>query len=252
MENRFSKITNIANRRNLYMVAIALVSLGMLVSTGLLISKNNKPKNQELASNPMQQVQNVQNAQMKRPDFIMPPKAKVPAANKAATNAQPPSPNKSTETDKQVAKQTNQTPNPETKSKVHTTSEPKDINNVLANAFTQGNGITISNVSWEVSVSLASDPIFKNYLLVTGQAIKMALSKDLLLAKSNAVNNQIKVQLILNLKGDMVDKKIIQSSGSQEIDQLILQTLNNTFRYTKLPEIRTSKRFIKVTIIINL
>ena len=129
---------------------------------------------------------------------------------------------------------------------------PNNINQELSKVFSQGNGVTISEISWEVSSTLASNEVFKNYLIVAGQAVKMALSKSLLSANSTTTNDQIKIQIILDLKGNVLKKDIIESSGSKEIDQIVLKTLNNTLSYTKLPEIKTDKKFIKTAIIINL
>ena len=128
----------------------------------------------------------------------------------------------------------------------------KNINQELSKVFSQGNGITISAISWAVGSDLASDQIFKNYLIVTGQAIKTALSKDLLLAKSTSANNEIKVNIVVDLKGNVQKKEIVESSGSKEIDAIVLKSLNNTLNYTKLPQIKTDKKFIETTLIINL
>lgn len=129
----------------------------------------------------------------------------------------------------------------------------KNINDVLANAFvSQGNEIKITNISWEISSSLASNDVFKNYLMVTGQALKMALGKNLLTAKDSAVNNQVKVAVILDLQGNIKDMRVKTGTGSDEVDGIILQTIKDTFSYTKLPAIQTKKQYIKTSVIINL
>ena len=131
-------------------------------------------------------------------------------------------------------------------------TETKNINSVFNKAFMQGSSLSVSNVSWEVGVSLVNNPIFKNYLLVSGLAIKNDLSKQLENVHSFALNHQIKVQIILSLKGDVLRTVITKSSGTAEIDNAILQTVTTAFSYTKLPQITTNKKFIKTTLIINL
>ncbi|EKE03481.1 MAG: hypothetical protein ACD_20C00198G0008 [uncultured bacterium] len=132
-------------------------------------------------------------------------------------------------------------------------AQARNINDVLANAFvSQGQRIRISNISWEVGVSVANDPAFKNYLMVTGQVMKMALSRELLSATDNVSNDKIKVQVTMDLTGNIQNSKIKLSSGSKQIDGIVLQTIKETFNYTKLPAIQTTKKNITTDIIINL
>ncbi|OGI21634.1 MAG: hypothetical protein A2287_08735 [Candidatus Melainabacteria bacterium RIFOXYA12_FULL_32_12] len=129
----------------------------------------------------------------------------------------------------------------------------RNINDILANAFvSQGQQVKISNISWEIGLSLANDPILKNYLMVTGQIMKMALSRELLSATESITNNQIKVQVVMDLQGIVQESKIQTSSGSRQVDEIVLQTIKETFNYTKLPTIQTNKRKISAGIIINL
>lgn len=129
----------------------------------------------------------------------------------------------------------------------------RNLNEVLATAFVaQNSGINITNVSWEVGVSFANDPVIRNYLMVTGQIIKSALSKELLSATERAANDRIKIDLILDLKGNIQDSKVSMTSGSKQIDEIVLQTLKETLNYTKLPAIQTNKKNISAGIIINL
>jgi len=88
--------------------------------------------------------------------------------------------------------------------------------------------------------------------MVTGQIMKMALSRELLSATENITNNQIKVQVVMDLQGIVQESKIQTSSGSRQVDEIVLQTIKETFNYTKLPAIQTNKRKISAGIIINL
>jgi hypothetical protein len=133
------------------------------------------------------------------------------------------------------------------------TANQNNLNDDLARALvSQGGPVKISNISWEVGASLASNPIFKNYLMVTGQALKSALSTDLTLANERVINDQIRILIILDTQGNIQDTQIKMGSGSNQVDKLVLQTLKNTLNYTKLPLIQTNKKQIKVGLIVNL
>lgn len=129
----------------------------------------------------------------------------------------------------------------------------QNLNEVLASALvSQGNEIKITNLSWQISASMAGDAVFNNYLMLTGQALKLALSKNLLVAHESAYNDIIKVGIVLDKKGSIVSTKIKSGSGSAEIDKIIIQTIQDTFSYTKLPVIETKSDTIKATVIISL
>jgi hypothetical protein len=132
-------------------------------------------------------------------------------------------------------------------------SRNKDVSDVLASAFVnQGHERKITNISWEVGISLANDPAFKNYLMVTGQALKTALSRELLNANETASSDSVKVNLVLDLNGNIKNTSIQSSSGSEQIDKIVLRTLKEIFNYTKLPRIQTTRKDIDASVIINL
>ena len=132
-------------------------------------------------------------------------------------------------------------------------TDSSNLNDDIAKAIAYQSGpVKITNISWEVSASLASDPVFKNYLMVTGQALKSALATDLTLATDRVTNNVVKIQIILDLQGNIIDSTIQTSSGSGQVDKIVLRTLKNTLSYTKLPFIQTNKKLIKVGLIVNL
>jgi len=190
-------------------------------------------------------------------------------SQKQLNDIKPPTvPSTSINTGTSISTTTNQAPDAHPKTKVKNdknskdqpstskndiTSRPKNVNDVLTKAFMQdGDEIKISNISWEVGSSLANNSIFKNYLIVTGQTYKTALSKALLSAKERAKNDHIKVNLKLDLNGNIRETIIKESSGSKQIDEIILQTLKEILGYTKLPKIQTKKTYIKASIMINL
>lgn len=129
----------------------------------------------------------------------------------------------------------------------------RNINDVLANAFiNQGNEIKITNISWEIKPSLASQATFKNYLMVTGQVLKMSLSKNLLAANDRAISNKVKVKVVLAPNGGIQESVIKETSGSKQIDEIVLITLKETFAYTKMPVNLNIKDPVTTNVIISL
>ena len=99
----------------------------------------------------------------------------------------------------------------------------------------------VSKLVWDVPDSLSYSPKMQNYLRTTGKSIKLSLSADLLLADEYAYTNQVKVSLKLSKDGTIQDSKIVSSSGSTQIDKIVLQSVKDTLSAVKPPsdEIKT-------------
>ncbi len=142
------------------------------------------------------------------------------------------------------------------KNNTTTVKKQKSIDNVLSNAFSRKSSnnskIKISKVSWEIGASLAKDRSFKNYLVLTGNTLKTYLSDDLLWTNDKASSDKVKLKVKIDLDGNLIKSNILKSSGSKQIDEIILKSLNKTFNYTKLPKINTNKEYINANIVINL
>ncbi|MFH0702595.1 MAG: DUF1822 family protein [bacterium] len=208
-------------------VAVILTVAGILTCGGLVFFKNNQQKSITYKSEP-------QKLAVVLPQENQEQKEKIPVKIEGKSKEQEES-QKSAEPQKSASNQA------------------RNINEVLANALvSQNKEVKISNISWEVGISLANNTIFKNYLMVTGRILKMSLAKNLLLATDNALNTQIKVYLIMDLQGNILQSNIKSSSGSKQIDEIILKTIKETFSYTKLPKIETTKKYIKTYLIISL
>ncbi|MEI7475584.1 MAG: DUF1822 family protein [bacterium] len=112
--------------------------------------------------------------------------------------------------------------------------------------------VRIDDVKWEIGQSMGSNERLKSYLLLTGQMLKFSLSKSLVAAKTQATNNKVKVMLIFDLDGNLKYSAIRQSSGSEEVDQIMLKTIKESFSYTKMPKVDTKKAYIKINSVIDL
>ena len=128
----------------------------------------------------------------------------------------------------------------------------KDLSAVLAEAFTRRTyEVDIRNISWEITADMARNPVFKNYIMVTGQALKSALARDLSLADERALNTQMEIKTVMDLNGNILEATVVQSSGSKEVDKICLDTYKTTIQFTKLPKINVNRDKIKANLIIS-
>lgn len=95
--------------------------------------------------------------------------------------------------------------------------------------------LSVQKLVWDVPDYLSYSPKMKNYLMTAGKSIKLSLSADLLLATEYAYSNQIKVNLKLGNDGAVQDAKVVTSSGSDQIDKIVLQSVKDTLNVVKPP-----------------
>ena len=110
--------------------------------------------------------------------------------------------------------------------------------------------MNITKLVWDVPAALSSDKNMETYLKSTGKSIKLSLSTDLLLASEYAYTNLVKVNMTLNANGSIGGVKIASSSGSQEIDNIVLQSVNNTLKAMKPPRTALNGQAQQLTLII--
>ncbi len=95
--------------------------------------------------------------------------------------------------------------------------------------------LDVSKISWSVPDYVSYNDTFRNYLQTAGKSLKLSLSSDLLLATEYAYSNQIQVNIVLSREGTIQNSNIIQSSGSSQIDEIVLRTVNDTLKVVKAP-----------------
>lgn len=128
----------------------------------------------------------------------------------------------------------------------------QDINKSMANSFSdKPAAITITKIAWQVSEKLASDPSVKEYLQTTGKNIQINLQNDLAYASDVAFNNSIKVSFEIGQDNTMKGIQILESSGSDKIDQAVETSIKNTLKYIKVPKLKDYNSDYFLTIVIN-
>ena len=124
-------------------------------------------------------------------------------ANKPATNASKPTTN--------VAKPTTQKKGP-------------------AKAF-----VNIRDMKWTLPDYISRNSQFQQYFLSTSKSLKLSLTTDLLLADDYLYSDQMRVAVTFEKDGTFGTSQVITSSGSNQIDKIVLQTVNQTLKSLKAP-----------------
>ncbi len=119
--------------------------------------------------------------------------------------------------------------------------KPQEVTQVTpqapANKITRpaGSFVEVKKLSWNVPDYILYNPQFKQYFQSVGKSLKLSLTSDLLLAKDYAYANQIRVSITFDKDGTFKNAQIVNSSGSSEIDGIVLQTVNQTLKVLKAP-----------------
>ena len=99
----------------------------------------------------------------------------------------------------------------------------------------KSNVVSIKKISWSVPDYLSYSDNIKQYLQTAGKSIKLSLSSDLLLTNDYIYSNQVQVSLKMSKDGAIQSSQIVKSSGSTQIDNIVLQNVKNTLNVIKPP-----------------
>lgn len=122
-----------------------------------------------------------------------------------------------------------------------TSTTPKDMNKTMTNVFDQNaSSVTVTKISWEVAKPVAQNPQIARYLQVAGKNIVINLKKNLVNATEFSYNDSAKVFIVLGKDNNIKTLKIITSSGSEQIDEIVLQSIKETLTYINVPVLADS------------
>lgn len=93
----------------------------------------------------------------------------------------------------------------------------------------------IKKLSWEVPDYISYDANFRQYFQSVGKSLKLALTSDLLLATDFIYSSPVKVSVTFTQDGSFKNSQVLNSSGSTQIDSIVLQTVNQTLKSVKAP-----------------
>lgn len=132
------------------------------------------------------------------------------------------------------------------------TAPKRDMNKAVSDAFlSEPVNATISKVAWEVPEDLAYNDSFRKYLQMAGKNLKLNLQNELLLATEMAYSNKVVVDMEVTKDGDVQSSNVTISSGSKQIDKIVLQSVKETLKYLKMPSSDVNRPSVPVTLIIN-
>lgn len=132
-------------------------------------------------------------------------------------------------------------------------SQPnRDMGQAVSEAFmSEPVNASVSKIAWEVPEDLAYNDSFRKYLQTAGKNLKLTLQSDLLLASEMAYSNKFIVDLKIGSDGSIQAPSVVVSSGSKQIDGIVLQSVKETFKYLKVPSSELGGQSINATLIIT-
>lgn len=131
-------------------------------------------------------------------------------------------------------------------------SVSQDMGQAVSNALrSEPVNASVSKVAWEVPEDLAYNDSFRKYLQIAGRSLKLNLQNSLLLATEMAYSNKVIVDLAVAAGGNVQSANILVSSGSKQIDNIVLQSVKETLKYLKMPADELVGQSANLTLIIN-
>lgn len=129
---------------------------------------------------------------------------------------------------------------------------PQDINKSMTNVFSEKPTVlTITKISWNVNDKLAQNDAFKNYLQVAGKNLQMNLQNDLVNTTEFAYNNKIQLNFQITKDNEIKNLQVLDSSGSEQIDNVVLRSIKETLKYINAPNLKDIKGDYNLSLIIN-
>ncbi len=110
----------------------------------------------------------------------------------------------------------------------------------------------VRNISWEVDNDTAGKEEYTKFLQIVGKNIKLSLQNELLLTSDFPRNHIIKAEIKFAGNGNVGSLKMLQSSGSRQIDEMIQKCIYETLSYIKPPKAGFLGRNPNMTLVIEL
>lgn len=128
-----------------------------------------------------------------------------------------------------------------------------NVNKVMSNAFNGQNSVILRGINWQCAPSLFTNRKFKTYLQNLDNVLKLNIKKNLLDTSDIPQNNSLTVKMAIDNDGNLVKSIISDSSGSEQIDNIVLQSINQTLESQKAQilsdsELKADKYYLQVVI----
>lgn len=131
---------------------------------------------------------------------------------------------------------------------------PPDETKIVSSLSKQAGAapVILKSVAWQVPTSISNDAIFNKYLQIAGKNIKINLASDLLDTDDFAYNNKIKVSMTVKNNAPVKNVKVVESSGSKSVDELVLQSIKQTLKYINTPVMTSDVGDREVILVISI
>lgn len=129
-----------------------------------------------------------------------------------------------------------------------------DVNKTIVNAFaTNQSPVSLRALNWFCASSLFSDMNFKNYLQTIDDSLKQNLKSNFMNLVEAAPNDSVAAKFAIDNRGNLKKVIISETSGSDEIDNVVLQSIKETFEREKSQilndtELKQDMYYLKVVI----
>lgn len=246
-ENVLSNLSK--NKKMVIAASVASVVLVTFVAGGAIISHNNSANMQasqiQAQNQPMQPGQPVQPGAQDPTQPGMAPNPTGAGMNPSALN-QPSDQGQMPSIDQAMAQGPQEIPGE------GQSASRGDMGKAVSDAFlSEPVNASISKVAWEVPEDLAYNDSVRKYLQMAGRNLKLNLQNSLLLSTEMAYSNKVIVDLNIGSNGSLQSSNISASSGSKQIDKIVLQSVKDTLTYLKMPSSELGGRSNVLTLIIN-
>lgn len=101
--------------------------------------------------------------------------------------------------------------------------------------------LKLSQISWEAPEIVFKTPLYNKYLIDVGKNLKINLQNKFIELKEMVYQTKFQLQILIDTNGSVADVKIIQASGNELVDELIVETTKQTLNYIKPPIVETIK-----------
>ena len=129
-----------------------------------------------------------------------------------------------------------------------------NVNKSMASAFSvNSSSVTVKNINWLCTPQLFTDPVFKAFLQEVDSLLKMNIRKNILNVTETPTNTAVSVKMAIDNNANIEKIVISESSGSEQIDTIVLQSINESLIGKKSPilndgKLKADRYYVKVVV----
>ena len=120
--------------------------------------------------------------------------------------------------------------------------QTNNVNKSMASAFSSNSSsVSVKNINWLCTPQLFTDATFKAFLQDIDGLLKMNMRKNILNATETPKNPNVSVKMAIDNNGKIEKIMVSESSGSEQIDNIVLQSINESLTGKKSPILNDGK-----------